>query len=140
MSSIPTMADPIRQTSGASAFSPAARVPTLAARETTGPDTFVLYGGPDHPTEGKFQLADGVTPDWGDGNGLPGGYGGGPDAWTPVDLTEQPIYWNVDTFNAANLNGNGAGNRPCGAACRRESRKRRAGRTRRATATNGSRR
>ena len=82
----------------------------VAARETAGPDTFVLYGGPEHPTEGKFQLADGVTPDWGDGSGLPGGYGGGPEAWTPVDLTKEPIYWNVDTFNAENLNSNGPGN------------------------------
>ena len=84
---------------------------TFAARETAGPDTFVLYGGPDHPTEGKFQLADGVTPDWGDGTGLPGGgYGGGPDAWTPVDLTDYPVYWHVDTHNAENLNSNGVGN------------------------------
>ena len=82
----------------------------LAGRETTGPDTFVLYGGPDHPTEGKFQLANGTTADWGGGNGLPGGYGGGPDAWTPVDLTYEFDYWNVDIFNAGNLNGNGAGN------------------------------
>jgi hypothetical protein len=90
----------------------------LAARETAGPDTFVLYGGPDHPTQGKFQLANELTPDWGGGNGLPGGYGGGPDAWTPVDLTWQPLYWHVSTFNAENLNDNGPGNRAlwCGVA------------------------
>lgn len=82
----------------------------LAARETAGPDTFVLYGGPDEPTEGKFQLGDGVTPDWGGGNGLPGGYGGGPQAWTPVDPTKDPVYWNVSTFNAENLNDHGPGN------------------------------
>jgi hypothetical protein len=82
----------------------------LAGRETAGPDTFVLYGGPDHPTEGKFQLADGVTPDWGDGSGLPGRYGGGPDAWTPVDLTHQRVFWHRDTFNGENLNDNGPGN------------------------------
>jgi hypothetical protein len=81
------------------------------ARETAGPDTFVLYGGPDHPTEGKFQLADRRTPDWGGGNGLPGGYGGGPDAWKPVDQTKWASYWHVDTFNAENLNSNGPGNR-----------------------------
>ena len=62
----------------------------LAARETAGPDTFALYGGPDELTEGKFQLANGTTADWGGGNGLPGGYGGGPDAWTPV--TTSVIY------------------------------------------------
>jgi hypothetical protein len=83
----------------------------LALRETAGLDSFVLYGGPDHPSEGKFQMADGSTPDWGGGNGLPGGYGGGPNAWKPVDLTQRPTYWHVDTFNAENLNGNGAGNR-----------------------------
>ncbi|RKZ11906.1 hypothetical protein DRQ32_04880 [bacterium] len=82
----------------------------LAARETTGPDTFVLYGGPDHPTEGKFQLADGITADWGGGNLLPGGYGGDPGAWSPVDLTYQRVYWHRDTYNAENLDSNGAGN------------------------------
>ena len=90
----------------------------LAARETAGPDTFVLYGGPDHATEGKFQLADGITPDWGDGSGLPRGYGGGPEAWRPVDFTKAPTAWHVDAFNAANLNGHGPGNRAmwCGLA------------------------
>jgi hypothetical protein len=84
----------------------------LATRETAGLDTFVLYGGPDHPTEGKFQMVDGVTADWGGGNGLPGGgYGGGPNAWIPVDLRDQPVYWHVDTFAAENLNSNGPGNR-----------------------------
>jgi len=82
----------------------------LAARETTGPDTFVLYGGPDHPTEGKFQLADGTTADWGGGNLLPGGYGGDPGAWSPVDITHERVYWHRDTYNAENLNSNGTGN------------------------------
>jgi len=83
----------------------------MAARETAGPDTFAIYGGPDHPTEGKFQMGDGSIPDWGGGNGLPGGdYGGGSDAWMPVDLTKHQAFWHVDTFNAANLNGNGSGN------------------------------
>ncbi|RKZ11229.1 hypothetical protein DRQ32_06375, partial [bacterium] len=83
----------------------------MAARETAGPDTFALYGGPDHPTEGKFQMGDGSIPDWGGGNGLPGGdYGGGSSAWMPVDLTHMHTFWHVDTFNAANLNGNGSGN------------------------------
>ena len=30
----------------------------LATRETAGLDTFVLYGGPDHPTEGKIVMPD----------------------------------------------------------------------------------
>jgi len=83
----------------------------LAARETAGPDTFVLYGGPDHPTEGKFQMSDGKTPDWGGGNGLPGGYGGGADAWTPVDLTKTDVYWQQSEFNTFNLGGHGLGNK-----------------------------
>jgi hypothetical protein len=97
----------------------AGSVSALAARETTGPDTFALYGGSDHPTEGKFQLGDRVTPDWGGGNGLPGGtHGGGPDAWTPADLTFEPNYWQRSTFNAENLNDNGPGNHAmwCGVA------------------------
>ena len=93
--------DIVRTSSGTTAF---------AARETAGPDTFVIYGGPDRGTEGKFQLENGVTSDWGGGNGLPGGYGGGPSAWTPVDLSEEPVYWHQSTFNAENLNSNGAGN------------------------------
>ncbi len=82
----------------------------LTPRETAGPDTFTIYGGPDHPTEGKFQMLDPAIPDWGGGNGLPGGYGGGPNAWTPVDDTFQPTYWQQSGFNAANLNNNGPGN------------------------------
>jgi hypothetical protein len=73
----------------------------LALRETAGPDTFALYGGPDEVTEGKFQLANGITPDWGGGNGLP--YTGAPGEWTPVDLTDQPVYWHRSEFNAQTL-------------------------------------
>jgi hypothetical protein len=80
----------------------------IAARETAGPDTFALYGGPDEAIEGKFNLANGVTPDWGDGTGS--GYTGAATQWRPVDLTDQPVYWHQSTFNAENLNGNGAGN------------------------------
>lgn len=84
---------------------------SLMARETAGPDTFALYGGPDELYEGKF-IRQGNHPDWGGGNGLPGGgYGGGPDAWTPKDMTKLPVYWHVSTFNAANLHTNGPGNR-----------------------------
>jgi hypothetical protein len=73
----------------------------IPARETAGPDTFALYGGPDHPTQGKFQLEEGVTPDWGGGNGLP--WTGAAGEWTPVDITDQPVYWHRDQFNAQNL-------------------------------------
>ena len=38
-------------------------VQSLVARETAGPDTFVLYGGPDQPLEGKFEDAQG-SPDF----------------------------------------------------------------------------
>lgn len=81
----------------------------LAARETAGPDTFVLYGGPTEITEGKFQLANGVSPDWGDGSGVvtPAF---GPGAWQPIDLTDQPVYWHQSTFNMENLNNNGVNN------------------------------
>lgn len=89
---------------------------SLLARETAGPDTFALYGGPGEPAEGKFQTEAG--PDWGGGNGLPGGYGGGEGAWTPVDRSAVPNYWHVSTFNAENLNGHGPGNQAmwCGVA------------------------
>jgi hypothetical protein len=76
----------------------------LAARETAGPDTFALYGGPDEIIEGKFQLANGVTPDWGDGSGS--GYTGAPGQWRPVDLTDQPVYWHQSDFNGT-VTGNG---------------------------------
>jgi hypothetical protein len=82
----------------------------VAARETAGPDTFALYGGPDQPIEGKFNLANGVTPDWGDGSG-DAEYSGAPGQWRPVDTTQNLPFWHVDTFNAANLNNNGAGNK-----------------------------
>lgn len=76
----------------------------LARRETAGPDTFALYGGPDELTEGKFQLDNGITPDWGGGNGLP--WTGAPGEWTPVDLTDQPVYWHRSQFNAQTLGTN----------------------------------
>jgi hypothetical protein len=68
----------------------------LAARETAGPDTFVLYGGPFNPDEGKFETAEG-TPDF--------------QGWVSSDLTDAPLAWQVSTFMAENLNGNGPGNR-----------------------------
>lgn len=83
---------------------------SLLARETAGPDTFAIYGGPDQPTEGKFQTGgDNPLPDWGDGNGLP--YVGGAGSWTPVDITDQPVYFHIDTFKTDNLNNNGVGNK-----------------------------
>lgn len=88
---------------------------SLLSREGAGPDTFDLYGGArrvvrdpdgipgngDEYVEGKFESPDGFVP-----RGL------GPSAgnWTGVDLTDRPIYWQVDGFNATNLNANGAGN------------------------------
>ena len=67
----------------------------LRYKETAGPDTFALYGGPGS-VEGKFQDALGVTPDR--------------QNWAGVDLTDNPVFWQISTFNAENLNNNGAGN------------------------------
>ena len=88
----------------------------LMRRSSAGPDTFDLYGGPsrrlrdpdgipnngDEYVEGKFEDAGGT---------LPRGLSDSPNDWTSEDWTKQPIYWRVDTFNAANLGGHGAGNR-----------------------------
>ena len=68
---------------------------TGVARETTGPDTFAIYGGPDRPLEGRFEDGGGAV-SW--------------NGWTTFDQTEVPVFWYVDTFNSENLNGNGAGN------------------------------
>jgi len=73
----------------------------LAARETAGPDTFALFGGPDESIEGKFQLANGVTPDWGGGTGST--YTGAPGQWTPVDRTKNTTFWHRSQFNAQTL-------------------------------------
>ena len=75
-------------------------------------DTFPLYGGPaefldndagDGPwpnqrpaNEGKFQDVNGVIPDR--------------QNWTGVDLTDNPVFWQISDFNASNLNNHGAGN------------------------------
>ncbi len=75
-------------------------------------DTFPLYGGPaqildndpgDGPwpnprpvNEGKFQDVNGILPDM--------------QGWTGVDLTDQPVHWQISDFNAGNLNGHGVGN------------------------------
>jgi hypothetical protein len=67
---------------------------SLGARSTTGPDTFVLYGGPG-TLEGEFELADG-TPDW--------------QGWEGMDRTDEINYWQVSTYNAQNLGSHGAGN------------------------------
>ena len=85
-------------------------------RDSAGPDTFDIYGGPtrrlrdpdgipgngDEYVEGKFEDAGGLAPR---------GLSPNPGDWTGVDLTDQEPFWSVDTFNAANLNGNGVGNR-----------------------------
>ena len=70
-------------------------------------DTFYLYGGPG-TSEGKFQDATGLIPDLQD--------------WTTVDRTEQETYWQVSTWQAANLNDNGEGNRAywCGRSAEQE--------------------
>lgn len=64
-------------------------------------DSFNLYGGVrsdgsnDRRPEGQFQNID-LRPEW--------------QGWTGVDRTENPVFWHVDTFNAANLDP-AAGNR-----------------------------
>lgn len=81
----------------------------------------VLHGGPAAPTGGlarsvldSFNIYGGRRSD-GSNNRLPEGQFQDfilfPDAqnWFGVDLTEQPTYWNVSTFNADNLDP-GAGN------------------------------
>lgn len=65
------------------------------ARETTGPDTFVLYGGPDRPLEGKFEDASGRA-SW--------------NGWVSYDATDVAPRWHVSTFNAENLGAGTDGN------------------------------
>ena len=88
----------------------------LLHRESAGPDTFDLYGGPqrlvrdpdgvpgsgDEYVEGKFEDPSGTCPR---------GLSSSPGDWTGVDLTDQPIHGRNATFNADNLNGRGTGNR-----------------------------
>jgi hypothetical protein len=62
-------------------------------------DTFLVMGpwGSSAPFNGQFQTPDG-TPAW--------------NGWTSIDLTQKTTSaWHVDTYNAENLNSNGAGNR-----------------------------
>lgn len=54
-----------------------------ALRETAGPDTFILYGGPGS-ADGKFGTI--VTPDR--------------NGWDGFDLTDNPVFWHVSTFNS----------------------------------------
>ncbi len=56
-------------------------------------DTFYLYGGPG-TVEGKFQDANGIVPDF--------------QGWTSVDRTETPVFWQLSTFCASNLDGDGS--------------------------------
>ncbi len=88
----------------------------LLHRESAGPDTFDLYGGParrlrdpdglpdtgDEYVEGRFEDLSGNRPR---------GLSASPEDWTGVDRTDEVGAWQVATFNAANLNGNGTGNR-----------------------------
>jgi hypothetical protein len=78
----------------------------LQMKENAGPDTFALFGyqdGGPFISEARFQDAlTGVTPI---------DLGTDPTAgWISVDLTDNPVFWQVNTFNASNLAGNGAGN------------------------------
>jgi FlgD Ig-like domain len=68
----------------------------LRFKEAAGPDTFAIFGYTDEPTQGKFQDVNGVVPDR--------------QGWIGVDQTDLPVFWQISTFNADNLNGNGAGN------------------------------
>lgn len=67
--------------------------PQLGAARAVA-DSFNLYGGVridgsnDRRPEGQFQNAD-LAPLWQD--------------WVGVDRTENPVFWHIDTFNAANL-------------------------------------
>ncbi len=63
------------------------------AKSAAAVDTFCLYGG-SGTLEGKFQEASGIVPDW--------------QGWTSVDLTETPVYWQLSTFCASNLDGDGS--------------------------------
>lgn len=82
---------------------------SLRFKEAAGPDTFALYGYVDGYTnttapdedEGRFQTS-GFIPDELNQNGANG--------WISVDLTDNPVFWQISDFNAENLNGNGAGN------------------------------
>ena len=88
----------------------------LLHRESAGPDTFDLYGGPtrrlrdpdglpdtgDEYVEGRFEDASGSRPR---------GLSASPNDWTGVDRTDEIGAWHVAAFNATNLNGNGTGNR-----------------------------
>jgi hypothetical protein len=61
-----------------------------------GPDTLAIYGGPGSLL-GKFEDAS---------HSIPQAQG-----WIGVDPTDQPTLWQQSTFNMANLNGHGAGNK-----------------------------
>ncbi len=68
----------------------------LRFKEAAGPDTFALYGYTNDPVNGKFNDINGVIPQW--------------QGWMGVDMTDALPFWQVSTFNAANLNNHGAGN------------------------------
>lgn len=72
-----------------SSLNPASR------RAVTDLDTFTIYGGPARYPEGRFEDEGGST-SW--------------NGWTSADLSDTPLYWHVDTFNAENLQGHGPGN------------------------------
>lgn len=94
---------------------------SFLGRESAGPDTFDVYGGPLNPLrdpdgvpgsgdeyiEGRFENESGSPAGVHGVTNVPSGVTGN---WQPYDITDQPVHWKVSTFNASNLNGNGAGN------------------------------
>ena len=89
----PTTAPRIHPSDGAPRLVSGGTGPGPLAKATG--DTFWIYGGPG-TLEGRFETA----------NGAPDAQG-----WTGVDISDTPNFWQVSTFNAATLGGNGAGNR-----------------------------
>lgn len=69
--------------------------PVRPSAKSAVTDSITIYGGP-LSEEGKFENASG-QPDW--------------QGWTPVDRTDLPVFWQVSTSFAENLNDEGAGNR-----------------------------
>ena len=67
----------------------------LHFKSSAASDTFYLYGGPDEPTEGRFQGADGLTPDrQGPPSGVPGARrqaGSDPPQTSDAGLRRWPI-------------------------------------------------
>ncbi len=91
--SIPISASPIRAETSSARTWISSRHETGDASAKAAVDSFYLYGGPG-TLQGKFFEA----------------LNSSPTSWTGVDRTDQPIYWQVSTFNAETLANHGAGN------------------------------